>query len=46
MYCVENQVSVVLGARMHGFQDPKGPETELITHGLIAQTILILWAKI
>jgi hypothetical protein len=27
MYCVENQVCVVLGARAHGFQDPKGPET-------------------
>jgi hypothetical protein len=27
MYCVENQVCVVLRARTHGFQDPKGPKT-------------------
>jgi hypothetical protein len=27
MYCVENQVCVVLGVRTHGFQHPKGPET-------------------
>jgi hypothetical protein len=39
MYCVENQVCVVLGARTHGFQDSKEPETELITQCLTVKQI-------
>jgi hypothetical protein len=35
MYCIEKQLCVVLVARAHQFQEAKGPETELIMHGLI-----------
>jgi hypothetical protein len=34
MHCVENLFCVVLGARVHQFQEAKGPETESITHSL------------
>jgi hypothetical protein len=34
MYCVENQLCVVLVERAHQFHEAKGPETESITHGL------------